>query len=735
MSINRLCIPSVLGIIIAIGLLSCSHGGGNSPLTPGLTGTDLEMTPAVEGQTAHGTNHDGDRFLWGLWQFNVSPDHDSIEVIPLREAAFHLNVVGYLENPPGTQLLKIVNVSQTPSDTLLVDIQLIHPFPGKPQFTGRDVRGIAIFPAQSGGKLFPSTIVTDVDGQLAQIYASRWLVNADGYTTLWNRWMHEQVFHPKILGYIRGKLATPNEAQLQGNLHGFKAFWTDPVFRIFQSNQAATRTYELDVPPGPLSFAYAVDASWDVPLETPVTDPWNDFATSANSPEPYQIIAAITANSLTKVGGSATVQFDVFDWQDATNFSHVHVEAPDLFSGTIDPGAPIMYPTPNSARYEVIVPNTNGNAQTAKGGSDLLIVVEDVENSTVNPDLTAYHIVKLPVADVPGFWRDRHGNSTFVNVPITAPMIEPSTYSTGQPDLAVISNPEPAYAIYNGNPEIMVFDDNNQRFVVYNRQLTASWVKSGYPGSTPPSWLLHPHCVDSTNTGWFGVGSTGNTPISGTPYQVKHVVNMFSQAGIYGYSWYPGGAPTTFETIRDATNGMGNVTLDPLYAFFAYSGGVLPAGCTVLSVGHPYTDPLVVNTFKTTVPRSDVGGVPGAVYHGAERLRTAIDTDAFGSVLYQGFYVLESNPSIGQSEIEGFRINFSNIPTTAPWHLSNADINAEFPGAWAVDVEVVPSGYNGVTIVGDTKAQFNWLCVLMENATDYWLAFYDPVNPVPNNPG
>ena len=714
--------------------MGCSGGGGGSPVMPGLTGTDLEMTPAEGGHEAGGLANKSNHFLWGMWNLRVNADHTAIEVIPIRVAAFHVNVVGYLENPPGNQLIKIVNVSMSQDDTLLVDVQLIHPFPGSMNLTGRDVRGIAIFDADAKGQQFPATFVTDVDKQPASIYASRMLLNADGFTTFWNRWMFSVVEHPQMNGYIVGNLSTPGEPFIKGNLHGFKAYWTDPIYRIFQSNQAATRTFEIDPPKGPFEFAYAVDASWDVPLKIPVGDPWNDFGTSANCPEPYQISATVIANSLTKTGGTATVQFDVFDWQDATNFSAVHVEAPALFSGKIDPGAPIGFPTLNSARYEVDVLNTLGIAVTAGGGSDLMVVVEDSENSIVNPDLTAYNIFKLPVADVPGFWRDRHGNGSFVNVPLAAPLIEPSSISVGEPDLAIVSYPEEPYTFFGGDPELILFDDDDERFIVWNRTLDSTWEKAGYPGSIAPSWLDYPHSMDVTPSGWLSVGSHSTIPIPDTLYTVKNVANMINMAGIYGYSWYTGTAPTTFETIRDITGGFGNLHGDPVYAFFAYESGVLPPDCKILSIGSPYIDWTQPNTFRSSVPRSDAGGIPDAIYQDSQKLRCAADTEAYGQ-LYQAFYVLESNPSMMNSEVEGFKINFSNIPTTPVWRISNADINAEFPGAWAVDVETVPSSFKSITTVGDTVADFNWLCVLMEDASHYWLAFYDPLNPLPDNPG
>ncbi len=729
-----LCAASAVIIMLVFILLGCSGKGGGAVL-PDVAGTDVEMTPTVQGADAERNASDKGRYLWGFWMMNLNADHTAIEPVPVRDAGFHLNVLGYLEPPGANKYLKIVSVSWSEYDTLLVDIQLIHPFLSNKMLTGRDVRGIAILPYN---KIFPITTVRNVHGVPVPITASRRLVNADGYTTLWNRETAQAVQYPKIMGYIRGRYATPNEYFIEGNLHGFKNFYTDPMEHVFQCNQAATRQYEFDFPPGPLTFAYSVDCSWAPPINLPVTDIWADFAPSANCPEPYQISASIISNSLTKLGGSAVVQFDVMDWQDPTNFSHVHVEAPDLFYGTIEPTIPPVYPDPNTARYEVTVPNTKGSAVTAGGGSDLLVVVEDVENSTVTPDLTAYNIFKLPVADVPGFWRDRNGNGTFVNVPIVAPLIEPSSPSLVSPDLAVISYPQPDYDFYNGKPEIMLFDSEDARFVVYNRTLTSSFVKAGYPIQPfPPSWLLYPFCMDSNNMGWFGVGSNNTTSVVGT-YQVQHLINMFRQSGIYGYSWHTGTAPAYLETIRDVTAGMGNVVGDPVYGLFAFKSGTVPTVAHALEVRYPYIDPSNANTFRTSIPMLNTGYIPGAINSNAERLKCGVDTDpAWQPPKPQrdAFYIVESNPSLGTSEVEGFDVAFNNTNTDVLWNLTNAQIQSEFPGAWAVDCEVVPSYTDHVTLQGDQTAEYNWLCVLMTDGIHYWLAFYDPLNPSPDNPG
>ena len=702
---------------------------------PDMSGTDVGLTPGIGGQGSS-IEQDTNHYLWGYYLMHLNADHTAIDVEPIREPQFHLNVTTWLQNPPGTINLFIQNVSWSDTGTLLVDVYLRHPFAGNDKLIGRDVRGIAILPAE---KVFISTTITNVFGDLAPIYASRRLLNADGYTTLWNRETANEVYHPQIFGYVKGMYATADEYFIEGNLHGYKSFHTDEYGLTFMPGQGNTQTYEFDFPPGPLTFAYSVDANWEMPTTYPYSpDIEADFPPSAHCLEPYQISGSVTTNSITKVGGTAVIQFDVADWQDATVFSHVHVEAPDLFFGTIDPGPPIGFPAADTARFEATIPNTKGNATTTGGGSDLLIVVEDVENSTVNPDLTAYDIMKIPVADIPGFWRDRGGDSTFVNVPLVAPLIEPSSPSNGSPDLAVISYPDEECDVFAGEPEILLFNDEDEQFIAWDRELDSTAIKFGYPGSSP-SWLLYPHCMDGTIAGWFGVGSTSTTAISGTNYEVRHTQNMFNWCGQYQFSWHTGtddGTPAAYlELMRDVTAGFGNVVLDPVYGLFAYDSGSMPAVCHVLMVGDPYGAPPPQNVFRADLPMVNAGYVPGAINPSLDRLRSAIDSYSTGfDNLHHAYYVLETDEA-ATSEIEGFDINFSNLPIDPIWTLTDADIKSAYPGAYAIDIEVVPSRYNNVTIIGTEKAGYDWLCVLMTDGTNYWLAFYDPLNPTPDNPG
>jgi len=56
---------------------------------------------------------------------------------------------------------------------------------------------------------------------------------------------------------------------------------------MFEHDKSVERTYHIWIPPGPVVAGYAIEACWEPPTVTPVTNPLTDFPISANQPEPY----------------------------------------------------------------------------------------------------------------------------------------------------------------------------------------------------------------------------------------------------------------------------------------------------------------------------------------------------------------------------------------------------------------------------------------------------------------
>jgi hypothetical protein len=110
------------------------------------------------------------------------------------------------------------------------------------------------------------------------------LLNADGFTYLWSPWYDSGSDKP-IYNYYAGKYShgTPT-----ANINGFLNFFSDEERHMFREGQSVERVYHIWLPPGPVEAGYAVDACWEPPTVTPVTDPVNDFPYSANQPEMYR---------------------------------------------------------------------------------------------------------------------------------------------------------------------------------------------------------------------------------------------------------------------------------------------------------------------------------------------------------------------------------------------------------------------------------------------------------------
>jgi hypothetical protein len=88
-----------------------------------------------------------------------------------------------------------------------------------------------------------------------------------------------------IYNYWPGKYSkgTPT-----ANINGYLNFYSNENRHMFECDKTVTRTYRIWLPPGqPVVAGYAVDACWEPPIHTPVTDPAKDFPISANQPEAY----------------------------------------------------------------------------------------------------------------------------------------------------------------------------------------------------------------------------------------------------------------------------------------------------------------------------------------------------------------------------------------------------------------------------------------------------------------
>ncbi|MFH1675420.1 MAG: hypothetical protein ABIC40_00240, partial [bacterium] len=94
-----------------------------------------------------------------------------------------------------------------------------------------------------------------------------------------------------IFNYWPGKWSNGTPT---ANLNAYKDFYTDENRHMFRDYGQITQTYKIWLPAGqPIIAGYAVEACWEPPSKTPVTDPLNDFPFSANQPEAYRFYLSL----------------------------------------------------------------------------------------------------------------------------------------------------------------------------------------------------------------------------------------------------------------------------------------------------------------------------------------------------------------------------------------------------------------------------------------------------------
>ena len=305
-------------LILLFILLGCSTATGVAP-------------SIQEGSVERIVDADSSRWLFGYWMMDVNDDHTGIEATPVRTIQTHFNVRTFLEDSPCQYCLSIGAIHPGPG-TLDVNITLKHPFPGNSYLTWFDVRGIAIFP---GSKNFPASGLVMNDATLGDAE----VMNPDGYTRLFNEVEYAAGTKPnQLFEYSPGKYTTGGP--FNSTVNAFKYFYTDFQNRnYFATTDVVTVKYKIELPDGPLTFSYAVDASWMAPSKNLPTVP-DDFPPYANCVEAYALSAEYAGNDdiLTNcVGASENLEVYVFDHQNEGPFGQtVRFECPELFDGFVN---------------------------------------------------------------------------------------------------------------------------------------------------------------------------------------------------------------------------------------------------------------------------------------------------------------------------------------------------------------------------------------------------------------
>ena len=314
--------------------------------TGGKSDTETPDFTQGKGHPLQGQEIQGSHELWGLYQFVISPDRESIEITPLRAANFHLNVIQFLEPNGKPKMVQLASGLTWNNDKTILDldIRFVHPFPGATQFSGFDVKGILISNGTKAGFSDPDLIMADTNETR--------LLNADGYTRWWNPFEFKG---NNIFAYKDGALGTKDSvAHYESTLNGYKYFCDsldkdedvenlDVADRgVFWAGKSNVRHFKLGLGSG-LVFNYAIDASWAIPDVKPPSTP-AEFPPGANQPEPWRVSAVDTEDYLYYVspsdqGGYMKLAIRVYDWQGPLQpplgtVEQVVIEWPGLFMPT-----------------------------------------------------------------------------------------------------------------------------------------------------------------------------------------------------------------------------------------------------------------------------------------------------------------------------------------------------------------------------------------------------------------
>jgi len=282
----------LLVVILAATVVGCAHAGQN-PLVPVAPGGEEERGLPSPHLTGLAVRPDAPYRLLGEYTFFISAERDRVDIVPRRDMHLHLNALKFLEDYC-KNCLQITSILNNGDGTIDLTVRITHPFPGLPQYTGFDVKGIIMF---QGSHVFYRPDISPYKYPLIpQEYRASWrllgdpeLLNADGYSFRWSPWYDSGLPQP-IFNYWPGKYSkgTPT-----ANINGHLNFYSNEERHMFESDASVSRTYHIWLPPGPIVAGYAVEACWEPPIKTPVTNPAEDFPISANQPEAYHFHCVI----------------------------------------------------------------------------------------------------------------------------------------------------------------------------------------------------------------------------------------------------------------------------------------------------------------------------------------------------------------------------------------------------------------------------------------------------------
>jgi len=278
----------ILIVILTVVVLGCAQSA-QAPVAPDANPGDVARQSSQR--------DDGPYRLWLEGTFYVDSAHDAVDVVPKRQARLHLNTAKFLEEYCA-DCLKIVKISKNGDGTINLDVRITHPFDNHPEYTGFDVKGIVMFNGSYElpwfkGQWYPWASQVRLSWSQS---GDPEVLNPDGFTGRWCPAWDSGSSLP-IFNYWPGKYSSGTPT---ADINAYLNFYTDEERHMFQCNSSIQRTYHIYLPTGPVVAGYAVEACWEPPIVTPVTDPANDFPYSANQPEPYYFNTVINNGEVIK---------------------------------------------------------------------------------------------------------------------------------------------------------------------------------------------------------------------------------------------------------------------------------------------------------------------------------------------------------------------------------------------------------------------------------------------------
>ena len=406
---------STIILIVLILFAGCSGGRSESPVEPS---GNPDWSNAIT-ETRQLDNENINHFLIGYWEIILHTDTGGYEIIPVRNAEFHCNVIEFFtEFHCMTLELQYENWG---NGRFNVDFTISHPLPYS-EYMIFDMRGI-IF---GGG---PSTMASKDDPDLLWLKPDGFkILNADGWTRWWNP---NEFSHQQLLGYIEA-FGTPGFTT-DATMNPYKCFANalsldDPVIpAINDLNRASfatdggtvSRRYKIKFPmlggTPDIQFQMAFDACWDEPGGGASVPSLDNYPMTANCPEAYYIDVDSSAstlyyNSYADRGGNLVLDMKVYDWGGLEN--------PQGIGGEI--AALIVDPTDDSPLFDqpVYIPGSEGSngvfhviIPSMPSGPDDQQVLVSVQSSSPNTyappipgpgypnaPLAAHRLADVPVA-------------------------------------------------------------------------------------------------------------------------------------------------------------------------------------------------------------------------------------------------------------------------------------------------------------------------------------------------